>query len=214
MPEFQKYPSIPRYRKDISISEKIDGTNACVIVTEHDSRFLADSAHDKSIVVYDAFTPLAYQVTAQSRNRIITPDDDNHGFATWVYANARVLPYILGPGYHYGEWWGSGIQRGYGLTKGEKHFTVFNPARYALEGQDLVTAVPILYTGPSYIPGIGDAVEHTMAELKRTGSQVPFATGFDNPEGVVVYHTASRSLYKVTYEYDEGKWSRDQDGLD
>ena len=36
MTEFQKYPSIPRYRKDISITEKIDGTNAAVVIVEHD----------------------------------------------------------------------------------------------------------------------------------------------------------------------------------
>jgi hypothetical protein len=190
--DFQKYPSIPRYRKDISITEKIDGTNACVVV-------------DDGIV------------TAQSRNKIITPDSDNAGFARFVYDNAEALSALLGPGYHYGEWWGSGIQRGYGLTKGEKHFTVFNPTRYDLEGQDLVTAVPVLYTGPAYMPVpvwefTRDAVEYTMSWLKASGSQVPFATGFDNPEGIIVFHTASQSLYKVTYEYDEGKWSKDKDG--
>jgi hypothetical protein len=192
MTEFQKYPSIPRYRKDISITEKIDGTNACVIIEEDGTIF------------------------AQSRKRIITPEDDNFGFAAWVHAHADTLAILLGPGYHYGEWWGSGIQRGYGLTKGEKHFTVFNPTRYDLEGQDLVTAVPVLYTGPAYLPVMAadghtrDAVEYTMSWLKTNGSQVPFATGFDNPEGIIVFHTASQSLYKVTYEYDEGKWSKDK----
>ncbi len=34
-----------------------------------------------------------------------------------------------------------------------------------------------------------------------TGSKA--APGFDNPEGVVVFHTANSSLFKVTLEGDE-----------
>lgn len=191
--EFQKYPSIPRYRKDISISEKIDGTNAAIVIDETGT------------------------LQAQSRKRFVTPEDDNHGFAKWAYANKDELVRVLGPGYHYGEWWGSGINRGYGLARGEKHFTLFNPERYDYVNRDayagLVTTVPVLYRGPAYLPFMPadsdtrDAVEYTMQKLKREGSQVPFATGYDNPEGIVVYHTASNALYKVTFEYDEGKWS-------
>ncbi len=60
-----------------------------------------------------------------SRTRWITAQDDNHGFARWVEGNKQEL-LKLGAGRHFGEWWGSGIQRGYGLQKGEKRFSLFN----------------------------------------------------------------------------------------
>jgi RNA ligase len=215
--EFQKYPSISRYRKPISITEKVDGTNAAIGIVkgmtgpECRSSFPEEDYGD--VMTFVGLEDETFTVYAQSRNRLITPDKDNHGFARFVWDNALELVKTLGEGIHYGEWWGSGIQRGYGLAKGEKHFTVFNPERYDLIGQELVTAVPVLYTGPAYLPYTpaatqsNDAVEYTMHLLKQNGSSLPFAKGFDNPEGVVVFHTASRTLYKVTYEYDEGKWS-------
>jgi hypothetical protein len=67
---------------------------------------------------------------AGSRSQYITPERDNHGFARWVQDDADEL-WALGEGRHFGEWWGSGIQRGYGLQKGEKRFSLFNVARWA-----------------------------------------------------------------------------------
>ena len=52
------------------------------------------------------------------------------GFARWVETNRERLITLLGPGLHFGEWWGSGIQRGYGLTKGDKRFSLFNVERH------------------------------------------------------------------------------------
>src|SRR6185369_17529395 len=91
---FQPWPKIPRLNRDITITEKIDGTNAAVGVS-----------YDKAVV------------WAQSRTRIITPQNDNAGFAKWVEQNARELADVLGPGLHFGEWWGQGVQRGYGMTR-------------------------------------------------------------------------------------------------
>ncbi len=45
------------------------------------------------------------------------------------------------------------------------------------------------------------AVENALDELKANGSVA--APGFMQPEGVVVFHSASSSLYKVTVEDDE-----------
>jgi hypothetical protein len=220
MIEFKKYPSIPRYRKNISIQEKVDGTNAAIGIirgmTGPECNVSGPEDDGSNVMTFAGLDDQTFTVYAQSRNRIITPDADNHGFAKWVWDNALGLVIALGEGTHYGEWWGSGIQRGYGLKKGEKHFTVFNPDRYDLSGQELVTAVPVLYTGPAYLPytpadsQTQDAVEYTMQRLKERGSSLPYAKGFSDPEGVVVFHTASRTLYKVTYEYDEGKWSQDK----
>lgn len=174
--EFQAWPKTPRLFRDIVVTEKIDGTNACVIVTE-DGR-----------------------VAAQSRKRLITPGDDNAGFARWVVDNAADLIELLGPGYHYGEWWGSKIQRGYGLTGGEKRFSLFNTHRYGKavhESGGLLRTVPVLYQGPFS----EDAVVGTLAQLRGTGSVAE--PGYMNPEGVVTFHSASGQVYKTLLENDE-----------
>lgn len=181
--EFKPWQKIPRLNREIIITEKIDGTNAAVIITE--------DGH----------------IGAQSRNRIITPtkEGDNFGFATWVALNAEALIEILGPGYHYGEWWGHGIQRGYGLDY--KRFSLFNVSRWG--HLDLGTAavpglgvVPVLYKG-----GYGDwAIDEALSDLDRYGSRAN--PGFDNPEGIVVFHTAANSMFKVTIEGDEQPKSR------
>lgn len=178
MIEFKAWPKIARLNRDVVITEKIDGTNAAVIVDE------------------DGVT-----VGAQSRNRLIAPERDNAGFGAWVQANATALADILGPGHHFGEWWGSGIQRGYGMRAGQKFFSLFNTARW--EGlYDWKTwptgldVIPVLYAGPFSMP----AVKACLAELEDQGSVA--APGFMNPEGVVIYHTAANQMFKVTVEDD------------
>ena len=99
--EFKSFGKIPRLSRDIVITEKIDGTNGQIYI--------------------DGDT-----IMAGSRNRWITPQDDNHGFAAWVSANREQLM-ALGNGRHFGEWWGAGIQDGYGQT--EKFFSLFNTRR-------------------------------------------------------------------------------------
>jgi hypothetical protein len=56
---FQPWPKIPRLHRSIVITEKIDGTNACVVIS-----------------------PDGTEIAAQSRTRVITPEQDNAGFAT------------------------------------------------------------------------------------------------------------------------------------
>jgi len=173
---FEAWPKIARLNRDCIITEKIDGTNSAVIVTDD------------------------LRVGAQSRNRIITPEQDNFGFARWVADNAETLASLLGPGRHFGEWWGSGIQRGYGLTKGEKRFSLFNVNRYAdVDFTELpnVSLVPTLYTGTFDSEQVGWEVDR----LTRIGSAA--APGFMRPEGVVVFHVAAQTVFKVTCENDE-----------
>ena len=183
---FEAWPKTPRLFRDMVITEKIDGTNAAVIV--------------------EADGDGGYTVGAQSRKRLITPADDNFGFAAWVYDNAEDLARLLGPGRHFGEWWGSGIQRGYGLTTGEKRFSLFNVGRYtallsaaSADGLEIpgVDIVPMLHTGPFDLEVVGSWLE----TLRTTGSVV--APGFMRPEGVVVYHTAARQVFKALLENDD-----------
>jgi hypothetical protein len=114
MKPFVGFPKMARLSREVVVTEKIDGTNACVFISE-DGEFLVGS-----------------------RTRWITPEQDNHGFAAWAYANKDDL-LLLGPGTHFGEWWGSGIQRGYGLQKGEKRFSLFNTLRWCLYGHEPLT---------------------------------------------------------------------------
>ena len=201
MIEFVGWPKTPRLFRDIVITEKIDGTNAAVVIDEGhpaDSQF----GYCAGAWVDETF----YKVGAQSRKRIITLGDDNFGFAAWVNDHADSLARILGPGRHFGEWWGSGIQRGYGLQKGEKRFSLFNVNRYAdkvqvdgvhqLVGLDVV---PVLYEGPFS----EDAIRDTAEFLRSRGSFAPYPIEFDNPEGIIVFHSASGQVFKVLLENDD-----------
>jgi|SRR5881398_3241487 len=177
--EFKPWPKIARFNRDITITEKIDGTNAAVIVSDD------------------------LQVWAQSRTRVITPESDNFGFARWVSWHADAFASILGPGHHFGEWWGQGIQRRYGLS--ERRFSLFNTARYgATDFSELpqVGVVPVLYEGPMCEFAVTDA----LSTLEVNGSHA--APGFMAPEGVVIFHQAAQQMFKVTLENDEAPKSK------
>jgi hypothetical protein len=170
MIEFRAFPKIARLNRAIIITEKLDGTNACVVVGEDGT------------------------VSAQSRSRVIVPGADNFGFASWVAAHADELR-ALGPGYHFGEWWGAGIQRGYGLK--EKRFSLFNTHRWgaALDRPACCHVVPVLHTSVGFNEVVG-----IVESLRSNGSVA--APGFMNPEGIVAFHTASSTLFKVLLEND------------
>lgn len=192
LPEFESFQSIARLSRGVVVTEKIDGTNAQICVLDEGA------------------------VLAGSRTRWITPTDDNFGFARWVAEHEDELRSGLGPGRHFGEWWGAGIQRRYGLT--EKRFSLFNVARWsddpADRGIDPATGdpraprpsccgiVPVLYRGPFETSNI----ETILAQLKAEGSHA--APGFMNPDGIVVWHEAARVLFKKTLDGDGHKGAR------
>jgi hypothetical protein len=194
------WPKIARLNRNIVITEKIDGTNAAIGIVKADD--LTDSNNGCLFVADDG---QAYVIYAQSRKKLITPQDDNAGFAEWVYNNAFELTQVLGEGLHHGEWWGSGINRGYGLKNGEKRFSLFNTPRY---GDPLkfnleplreigLDAVPVLYEGLFSEVAIKDA----LYKLQMEGSQA--SLGYPNPEGIIVYHIAAGVPFKVTIVGDE-----------
>jgi hypothetical protein len=172
MAEFKPFDKIARLNRDVVITEKLDGTNGLIYV---DDDFVT--------------------MQVGSRTRWITPKDDNFGFARWAEEHREEL-LKLGPGYHYGEWWGHGIQRRYGLT--EKRFSLFNVHRW--ENADARPAccgvVPTIGIGP-----LRETLDAALERLRTEGSIA--APGFMKPEGVVIYHVASQELYKVTLEGDE-----------
>lgn len=194
--EFQAWPKTPRLFRPIVITEKIDGTNAAVIITGQQHPEIKNDGTELFVTVDGGH----FAIGAQSRKRLITPASDNFGFASWVAKNADSLVRDLGVGRHYGEWWGSGVQRGYGLQKGQKLFSLFNVNRYAgpFETPELRT-VPTLYTHNTFDERV---IRRTLEELQATGSKASYDEGvrFNNPEGIIVFHTAANSVFKVTYD--------------
>lgn len=174
LPPFVAFPKIPRLRRTVVITEKIDGTNAQIVVLEDGT------------------------VLAGSRNRWLTPEKDNFGFAKWVKDHEEELRTGLGVGQHFGEWWGLGIQRGYGLD--HKRFSLFNVNRWADGRAPRPTCchvVPML-AQHTLSDGLLDGV---LEKLRTEGSVA--APGFMKPEGVVTFMVASRSLYKTLLDNDE-----------
>ena len=197
MPIFESFPKIPRYNRAVTITEKIDGTNAQIHIREAPGQGSELPVGGLDITVMLDAAHYCY-MRAGSRNRWISPGDDNFGFARWVHANALELA-KLGPGTHYGEWWGSGIQRGYGLVDGEKRFSLFNSARWGAHNPNTpacCSVVPVLATAVT-----SSVLSELLDELRLTGSFA--APGFMKPEGVVIYHSASRQSYKVLLENDD-----------
>ncbi|MEU0860629.1 RNA ligase family protein [Streptomyces griseofuscus] len=215
MHEFTEWPKTKRLFRDIVVTEKLDGTNSAVHISVlPDGDGGLGFPFESQMVTADG---VVYVVTAQSRKRIITPGKttDNYGFAAWVYDNAVDLVRILGEGLHFGEWWGQGIQRGYGVDG--KRFSLFNTERWFKTGEDgldsmstraetsalagQIGAVPVLYTGAFAEAAICKA----LTDLGDCGSVA--APGFMNPEGICVFHSQSRNVYKVTLDNnDAGKW--------
>lgn len=204
--EFAAWPKTTRLFRDITITEKLNGTNSGIHISAVEDlvEAFANFPEDSFSLVVDG---TRYVLTAQSRKRIITPgkSTDNYGFAAWVYGNAEALVRLLGTGLHFGEWWGAGIQCGYGLPPGKRHFSLFNADRYSdvseIIGGSLVQSVPVLYQGPNHTI----AISEELRALKVNGSVA--APGFMRPEGICVYHSASRLVSKVTLDnQDAGKW--------
>jgi hypothetical protein len=161
-------------------------------------------------------------IYAGSRNRWLWSSsqaevcNDNSGFAKWVKDNKKEI-LKLGVGFHYGEWWGNGIQRGYGLAKDDKRFSLFNTGRWVIKDDglpiedirelyknsnleycpDCCNVVPVLYRGEFNTNMINIVLEL----LKSTGSHA--VPGYMKPEGIVIYHSASGLMFKKTCENDD-----------
>lgn len=191
-PEFAKWPSIQRLSSEICwITEKIDGTNGVIYIPEDP----------------------AFPVLAGSRERWLTQEDgsppdkknDNFGFGAWVYERRDMLR-RLGPGYHYGEFHGAGIQRKYDLP--DKRWASFEYWRDDIQIPD-VCVVPVLYTGEPTEGIIGQMVD----KLRASGSVL--YPGFMKPEGVVVtFKEMHKAKFKKLCENDKiHKWKQGQQRL-
>ena len=174
--EFVSFPKIARLSREVVITEKIDGTNASICITENGKMFVG------------------------SRSRWITPQDDNYGFAKWAEANKDELM-KLGVGHHFGEWWGKGIQRSYSMR--EKCFSLFNTSRWSDDEvrPKCCRVVPVLYFGPIEEYGVMKGLKQAILRLQTIGSEA--APGFMKPEGIVIFHPQGNILFKKTLEKDD-----------
>lgn len=174
--EFEDFPKMGRLFREVVITEKIDGTNAQVCIGD-DGEFQVGS-----------------------RTRWITPDNDNFGFAAWAYDNKEEL-LKLGPGRHFGEWWGVGIQRKYSI--GERRFSLFNTLRWNKDNiPSCCHVVPELYRGPFEETHI----HYLRDQMEENGSAA--SPGFMQPEGIIIFHTHARVGFKYTFDGDGHKGER------
>ena len=185
--EFELFPKIGRLNRDCTITEKIDGTNGQLLFDEYGNLLVGSRTrqiHPEGEVFHADGTPVK--------------GTDNMGFAKWAYDNQSELFDYLGPGRHYGEWAGYGIQRGYNLD--HKRFYLFNTFRWNTAiPQELynigLDVVPVMLNGP-----FDTDIVNVMVELLRTkGSCI---NNFPKPEGVIVYHHTLRTYAKVTCQKD------------
>jgi hypothetical protein len=184
---FEPWPSLKRFRK-MYVTEKIDGTNAQIAVDVDGT------------------------VRAGSRNKWVTPESDNYGFAGWVKRHEEELRSRLGVGRHYGEWYGAGIQRRYGLD--HKRFALFNSTKFGYltteeywaakpgELKGVLTVVPLLFEGQFSTANVDDV----LANLQTAGSRA--VPGFMDPEGVVVIDPQTGGKWKKTLDGDGHKGAK------
>jgi hypothetical protein len=196
---FEPFPKIGRLQRGICITEKIDGTNAQIAIECAPYGFADGRAVAVSAPIIDVGEPAQQlMMYTGNRSRWLQPgkDTDNFGFARWCFENQEEL-FKLGEGRHFGEWWGGSIQRGYGVA--EKRFSLFNVNRWA-DGREArpscCDVVPTLYRGLYDQTQITEA----MTQLRDHGSVA--APGFMQPEGIVVYHEATKTLFKQTLDND------------
>lgn len=140
--EFEAWAKIPRaVLGDVVITEKIDGTNACVIIKDGEI------------------------VGIQSRKRMLNvgKENDNYGFATHVMENKeRFLG--LGEGRHYGEWAGIGIQKNpHNLDA--KYFFLFNTLRWGAHNNppEGIKVVRVIHQG-EYTRAVIDGVMNKLKD--------------------------------------------------
>jgi hypothetical protein len=174
---FVPFPKISRLRRGAIITEKINGTNAQIVITPD------------------------YRVLAGSRNRWLEPGkSDNMGFAGWVKEHEDELR-GLGVGRHYGEWWGQSIQKNpYGIEG--KRFSLFNTGRWGnpnapIQRPACCHVVPVIAGGTLS----DELVNGALDRLRSEGSLA--APGSKYAEGIVTFCVASGTLFKTLLENDQ-----------
>lgn len=202
---FPAYPKLYRLNRTWVATEKIDGTNGLVFVPEDPTEPVRAGSHKR------------WLQPASPGNKAV----DNFGFAAWVQEHAEELR-ALGPGHHYGEWWGKGVQRGYNQITRRWSLFDFRWGQPRPEHPQVRADYPCLERKPAccdVVPvlAVGTNVKAVEQEaLNRLNGTMPFdedtcepqgswaAPGFPFPEGIVLFHEPSHTRFKVLLENDAG----------
>lgn len=131
--------------------------------------------------------------------------------------NKEELVDLLGEGYHYGEWWGQGIQRRYDMDR--KVFSLFNVNRWGElcnhdPDESICDVVPfkifelqellptwnksnqfMTYNDNAFFDDIID--EASLYFLKKSRAAEKYGKNFTNPEGFMIFHDRLNSYFKV-----------------
>lgn len=220
MGQFRKWSSTPRWHKGLRVYEKIDGTNGCVIVQRVGLTDLGMVPKD-AVAVLDDSQEFGYWVRAQSRSRIITPGNDNFGFAKWVHDNSWALAHVLDQGYHYGEWFGEGIQKNPLGIEGRRFYLFHawywarpeNALKLSQSGVTGLGHVPVLHDPDTHGEATWETIPAIMDDLAWYGTKVEGAVGvvsgyahepdtMARPEGIIVWHKDTQQKYKILLDND------------
>jgi len=143
--QFIKYPSLRKFKelKKSATSRKFVG------LIDNEPQFEDDTPilqFEGTVKMHGTHASIVYwrdgEVTYQSRNRILTPQNDNHGFATAMVGKDR-RAFFEGlsdekahQGIMYdGEWCGGNVQGGVALSGAEKQFIVTNVSDVYLDSK-------------------------------------------------------------------------------
>ena len=204
--EYTTIKKIARLSRDCLITEKLDGSQNHVFILSYETLLDWQKKNENHLLPetrefienYCLYRTDNEFMFAGSKNRWLnlTKHGDNFGFARWVEEHAVEL-LALGEGRHSGEFYGSKIQRTYGLT--EKRFALFNAMRWSIDPSlkpKCCEVVPILYKGMFH----SVTIDTILTKLRMNGSYA--VKGFMKPEGICVYHVASKTMFKKTCEND------------
>lgn len=194
---FDKFGKISRLSRECIITEKLDGTNAQICIVKEEDLMNNMMVDLSAVDGYTVAKENGLYMFAGSRTRWLkSGKEDNFNFYAWCKSNASEL-YKLGEGRHFGEWYGQGIQRHYGLK--EKRLALFNVSKWADPNvrPSCCEIVPVL----SQCMFDSELIGNALMTLSEHGSYA--VDGFMNPEGIVIFHTHSGYLFKKTIKDDE-----------
>jgi Rnl2 family RNA ligase len=148
MTNFRKFPSIEQYR---NVIKKVRDYSRKYEIPLPTLQFTGTvKLHGTNAAI--GYNSVTDEMWCQSRERIITPFDDNAGFARFVKDNETffrvMLAQVCGAGQIaiiYGEWAGPGIQSGVAISNIEKKtFFIFDIVFYPHDSDgETVTHIPI-----------------------------------------------------------------------
>lgn len=203
---FDKYPDTPQFRnviKEVADRTQFTGNDPVQGVPTYDRTLKLPTLsfigrvklHGTNAGI--VFTPNAQRngvvVKAQSRNNIITPENDNAGFAKYVKENeakiteilldyvAQTIPRqkrdLMQSITLFGEWAGKGIQKGVAISELDRRFYVFaikvdddwftNPILFNIWDESVTRFNGDCYTIDHYVDPYGINIDFNRPEIAQ-----------------------------------------------